>query len=275
MEQLLRRLCDGVRERPLSLVTEVTVFGSYARGALEPHDVDISVAHGSDDEWVADAVAAIMNGRDPYVGLRKALRGTTRSLQITFDDVGALTEDRTVLWRAGDSFEVAYGRLHAIAVDPNAGRAPRHAMLDVFEGLDRWIPRGAREVLSAADAAGAITIDRVELADARARDRDVAGLIDHRWNVRHRYRRAAHAAIAYLEDRGVRGKQVDLQNQGRHDAACAVGFDWRGWNGHPPWHLTDGKATLWVEVVHPTLTQPLNALIIATVDRDLLARVRV
>ncbi|WP_369395193.1 nucleotidyltransferase domain-containing protein [Streptomyces sp. CG1] len=34
--------------RPLDLVDEVHVFGSYARGALQPGDIDIAVVHRRD-----------------------------------------------------------------------------------------------------------------------------------------------------------------------------------------------------------------------------------
>jgi len=36
-------LDQGRAEWPLSLVTELYIFGSFARGAIEPHDVDIDV----------------------------------------------------------------------------------------------------------------------------------------------------------------------------------------------------------------------------------------
>lgn len=43
LENTLRALDEGQAEWPMSMVTELYVFGSFARGALEPHDVDIDV----------------------------------------------------------------------------------------------------------------------------------------------------------------------------------------------------------------------------------------
>jgi predicted nucleotidyltransferase len=43
VEFLLQRLADGRHQWPLSMVTRVHVFGSYARGAVEPHDVDLVI----------------------------------------------------------------------------------------------------------------------------------------------------------------------------------------------------------------------------------------
>ncbi|MFF3862647.1 nucleotidyltransferase domain-containing protein [Streptomyces sp. NPDC002209] len=63
---------------PLGLVEEVYVFGSYARGALEPNDVDVVIEHGTDKRWLGESLHASINGRDSYVGMRQALRGRTR-----------------------------------------------------------------------------------------------------------------------------------------------------------------------------------------------------
>lgn len=40
---------------PLGLVEEVYVFGSYARGALEPNDVDVVIEHGTDERWLGES----------------------------------------------------------------------------------------------------------------------------------------------------------------------------------------------------------------------------
>jgi predicted nucleotidyltransferase len=41
VEHVLRQLDKAHTEWPLSLVTKVNVFGSFARGAPEPHDVHV------------------------------------------------------------------------------------------------------------------------------------------------------------------------------------------------------------------------------------------
>jgi hypothetical protein len=41
IRHVLRSFDAGQGDWPLSLVTEVYVFGSFARGAIDPHDVDL------------------------------------------------------------------------------------------------------------------------------------------------------------------------------------------------------------------------------------------
>ncbi|MER6434255.1 hypothetical protein ABT272_42310 [Streptomyces sp900105245] len=43
---------------------EVYVFGPYARGALEPNDVDVVIEHGTDRRWLDESLDASINGRD-------------------------------------------------------------------------------------------------------------------------------------------------------------------------------------------------------------------
>ena len=52
-EHVLRSAHDGQQDWPLSLVTEVYLFGSFARGALAPHDLDIDVEHENDEVVLA------------------------------------------------------------------------------------------------------------------------------------------------------------------------------------------------------------------------------
>jgi len=60
---------------PLGLVEEVYVFGSYARGALEPNDVDVVIEHGTDKRWLGESLDSPINGRDSYVGMRQSPAG--------------------------------------------------------------------------------------------------------------------------------------------------------------------------------------------------------
>lgn len=81
-EDLLRRLDESRDEWPVSLITEVYVFGSVARGALEPHDIDIAIEHVTDDErWLSHFVTCMSYGRNPYVQMRRTLIGNRRSCQ--------------------------------------------------------------------------------------------------------------------------------------------------------------------------------------------------
>lgn len=266
VQQLLARLVEGRGERPLSLITQVVVFGSYARGALTPHDVDLCVAHDHDEAWISHVIGSITYGRDPYTQMRKALRGNARSVQIMFEPLDRLIADYVVLWRAGDTLDAALQRLQAIPVDTNAGRAARDGMLPAFDGFDQWIPRQARLLLSTAHAAAAVTIEPVHLSDNAAGDRTTAEYIDSRWNQRNPRRRAAHAAIAYLEASGVPAYQVAVTGHPGTGRTHHVGLGWRGWGASLPWPLTETTTRAWLEVIHPTLTGRLDALLIIPTD---------
>src|SRR6266540_1469391 len=102
IEDLLGRVVAG--GWPLDLVTELRLFGSYARGALEPHDVDIDVEYVPDERWKDETLPLLLYGRDPTAPLRRALVGRSRGVALTFDlgaHVGDI--DMAVLWRRGES----------------------------------------------------------------------------------------------------------------------------------------------------------------------------
>jgi predicted nucleotidyltransferase len=65
-ERVLQRLDEGQGEWPLSLVKELYVFGSFARGATEPHDVDIDVEHDIDQRWAVHFADCLAYGRDHF-----------------------------------------------------------------------------------------------------------------------------------------------------------------------------------------------------------------
>src|SRR2546430_5595555 len=170
-EQLLNALSTRAEEWPLSIVTEVYVFGSYARGATDPHDLDIDVEiNRHDDRWISHFATCLAYGRDPYTIIRRALVGAARSYQFLFEARDRVDFPLTLLWRHGDPDAAALGRLHAIGVDDTPGRAPRDAALPQFPGLDRGMPRPYRERLATAVDARAITLHRIELPDTPLQD---------------------------------------------------------------------------------------------------------
>jgi hypothetical protein len=130
-------------EWPASLVTEIRVFGSYMRGALEPGDIDVAYEFNSagDVRWDKHFQDTFFAGQDMMAAVRKSLRGSSRSISLTllngqdYDDIPML------LWRRGESLETAFERLESVKPDPSAGQAPRHHMTEAFEGLDRYLPR--------------------------------------------------------------------------------------------------------------------------------------
>ena len=180
VEHVLRALDESPAAWPLSLVTELYVFGSFARGALEPHDVDLEVEFESDWQWSTHFADCLAYGRNPHSPMKRALTGGRRGCQFEFRYRDRVDFEMTLLWRRGDTLTAALERLHAIQPDAAAGRAPQHAMLPQFEGIDQWIPRDIREVLSGAVSSGAIAIDRRVLGpgnEQHAQPGVVAGLM--------------------------------------------------------------------------------------------------
>ena len=140
---MLACICAGA-ESPLTLVEEIHVFGSFARGALEPHDVDVAVEFTPDEEFVHDMVRSMSQGRFPYAGLRTALTGRSRGLQFQFRELENLRSEKVetlLLWRMGEKIATATARLAAIKPDPAAGRAEHDAMLPALQGQFEGISR--------------------------------------------------------------------------------------------------------------------------------------
>ena len=182
-EHLLRNLDDGQETWPLSLVTAVYVFGSFARGALTPGDLDIDIEKTSDQQWSTHFVRSLSAGRDPFIPLRKALATGRRGYQfaVQYWDMEGRDFEMTLLWKRGDTLDAAMKRLHAIQIDPAAGRAERDSMLPEFEGIGDWIPRPYREGLCIAVGSGAIRIERLVLPDSQVASPVAARHIQRRW----------------------------------------------------------------------------------------------
>ncbi|MFE7113971.1 nucleotidyltransferase domain-containing protein [Streptomyces sp. NPDC057654] len=132
---------------PLDLVDEILVFGSYARGALNPSDVDMVVEHRRDDRLTSEFLHSLSYGGDPSASMKRALKGRSRGLQIHFGERESLEAEGfelTLLWTRGEPVDAARARLAAITPDPEAGRAPRDHMIEAFDGIDRRVPRPVR-----------------------------------------------------------------------------------------------------------------------------------
>jgi hypothetical protein len=275
-EKILESLEAGQHQWPLSLVNEVYVFGSFARGALEPHDLDVDVELGSDEEWVSHFVHCLSYGRDCYAIIRQGLRGRARGTQILCNFLEQADFEMTLLWRRGDSLAVALGRLRAIAADATAGRAVRDSMLPQFEGLEDWISRPCREVLCRALENRAITLERLQLtADVPVQSEIARHHIRRRWKATSPLPRAGLAVVAYWEQRGLDPGHGHLHGRDieHRDTPRFAGFSWRYFRAIP-WCLTQHEGDEWLEVVHPTNTKPLECLRIVPVDRDYLAAAR-
>lgn len=185
-----------------------------------PCDVDVALHVERDDRMNEAVVQALFSGHgNPYAPLRRALAGTSRGLQILYDDSAReqLVAEGTVmlpLWRRGDTLAQAMTVLHGIPEDANAGRAERHDMIAAFDGLDRYIPRSVRAELIGWQHQEFITISRTTLLDA-PQDTDLLSTPDMRWAFRHwgedsPLRRAALAGLAHLRGLGVELDDIEL-----------------------------------------------------------------
>jgi hypothetical protein len=274
VEELLRNLDEQRNEWPLRLIREVNVFGSFARGALEPHDVDLSIEHDMDDEMVRKQVSLFSRGRNPTSLFRKPLLKGRRGCEVLLNQGREWADDffYLTLWKRGDTLEAALRRLHSIPVDETAGRAPRDAMIPEFEGLDHWLPLWLREELIDLVESGAVKLDRLRIDDAEATAPEAAAHIADRWVPTSPLFRAANAAVAHLEGRGVDAGSIHLHGMDIRDRTTPfyVGLGLRYLTSAGRC-LTEEGGEEWIEVVHPTRTRPLDCLRIVPLDARKLA----
>lgn len=213
-EEVLTRLVECQDEWPLRLVSEVYMYGSFARGAQQPHDVDLDVEFDqSDERWISTVIRSLTNGRDPGVEFRKLLVGRKRGVEFAFNNREEADYDMTLLWQRGEDLDTGLARMRAIKPAPSAGRAQRDAMLPEFEGLDRWLPRPYRETLSAAIACEAITLERLVLPDSEIEHPLALDHLRRRWSRASPLYRAGAAVFAYLIQRGIDPAQVHLHGR--------------------------------------------------------------
>ncbi|WP_436758220.1 nucleotidyltransferase domain-containing protein [Streptosporangium sp. V21-05] len=269
VELALTNQVAGQDTWPLEVIDKIYVFGSYARGALEPHDVDLFIENTSGSRrWAHHVINSISRGSSPYSIIRQGLLGRRRGCQLVFDYDIQSDNEAVLLWQQGEPLETALGRLRAIEVDPAAGRAPREAMLREFEGLDRYIPLYHREQLVAAVTAGAISIERLTLDSAEPDpDRDVDLGIRLRWKDASPLQRAARAVLAYWRSRGIDPKGGHLHGRDieSKDTPYFAGFQLRYLQSLPHC-FTDFGGVEWIEIPHPTKSKPLEALCIVPGD---------
>jgi hypothetical protein len=285
VQQVLARAVAG--EWPANLVTEIKVFGSYMRGALEPADVDLAYKFdGRDDpRWQEHWHNKFFAGQDTMAAVRKSLRGTSRGISLTLlDGDGAGYEDipMMVLWQKGEPLGVAVDRLAHIKPDASAGTAERHHMTEAFEGLDKYLPRAVRGELKQLEDAGAIRIRKVELADREEFDVVPTQInldmhlynLTLRWNEDSPLRRAAVGAISDIYARHGSLGNIELNGKTFHrDGSAAhtvfVDFKLRHIEFLIHYFLEEG-CTEWIELLSPSTKGSLHALIIEPGDRSAL-----
>lgn len=290
VQQVLARAVAG--EWPANLVTEIKLFGSYMRGALEPADVDLAYSFDGrgDLRWQEHWHSKFFAGQDTMAAVRRSLRGTSRGISLTeLDRDGAGYEDipMMVLWQKGEPLEAAMERLALIKPDASAGTAERHHMTEAFEGLDKYLPRAVRGELQQLEDAGAIWMRRVEIADRESFDmlpgqnsgHDFYNNLDGRWNADSPLRRAAASAVSDIQVRygslgnvWLHGKT--FHKDGAADHSVAIDFKLRYIDLLVYEFLEEG-CTEWVEVLNPSKKGAMLALIIEPVDRGALGAAQV
>jgi hypothetical protein len=273
LRTVLERVCSGGRYE--SCVTELWVFGSYARGAPRVGDLDLDAELEETTEVAREGVDLMFAGRDPMARFRKALRGNSRSVQLVFGFAKQLGPDAVLVYRRGDSLEDAVARVDAISEDESAGRAPRDPMHPALQPFADDLTRPSRIMLTELAAHGLIGLEAIALPDAELHDitcPDYERAARYRWARGSPLARAARAGGKYLQDRGVDLGRVHL-----------LGVDVR--DRDTPWvvECREGKLKRlvylmgkwgveeWVFILRPHLKRPLRALRIEAKDPSGLA----
>jgi hypothetical protein len=270
IEELLQRVHAGGQY--LDCIDEIWVFGSYARGALDPGDIDLAIEYTADEELWDFQIRKLASGGNWLEPLHRAVVAGRRGFQISYER-RELYENKgielTLLWHRGDRLPTALARLHAIAPDGAAGRAPREAMLPAFESIDRWVPLPIRQALVKQVQAETLSVERIDLDDAQPQDPSALRYVCDRWQERSPLRRAGLAALAHIERHGGNPQAVHLQGRDvlERDTPHFVGFRWRFYQRIPSC-LTAWGGQEWIEVVNPTRTRPMHALRITPLDHQ-------
>ncbi|HEY1687638.1 MAG TPA: hypothetical protein VGF95_02125 [Solirubrobacteraceae bacterium] len=270
IEDLLRRIDAGGAY--LDCIDEVWIFGSYARGALEPGDVDLDIEYTPDNDFRKFQIGRLASGSDWLGPLRRAVVARQRGFQVSYERRELYEEkgiELTLLWRRSDTLDIALERLHAINPDPDAGRSPRDAMLPAFQGIDRWVPLLVRQPLVKQVEAGTLTVEHIELRDAEPEDARAVSYVNRRWRAGSPFRRAGLAALAHVERHGGDPRAVHLHGRDvyNRDTPHFIGFKWRYYTRIPSC-LADHGGEEWIDVVNPTQTRALHAMLIVPLDRD-------
>lgn len=263
LEEILNNLTAGQSDFLLRIINEVYIFGSFARGALEPADIDIDIeCDRNDEQWNRYFVTKLTRGEDPNTILRVALRGQRRGCQFVYDFRDRADFEMTLLWRRSEPLDVALARLHSIKPDPAAGRAQRDAMMPEFEGIDEWIPRPYREVLVEAVSSGSLRIERLQVRDRLIEDPSLLEYPLSRWNESSPLRRAASAVLGYFELRGVAPEFIHLHGADIvHNATTPYYVDFKlRYFGRIPHYFSMHAGVEYLSVLRPTTKKPLECL---------------
>jgi predicted nucleotidyltransferase len=278
LKEMLGRVTAG-GTRHLDLVEAISVFGSYARGASEPGDVDVAVEYGRDEVSGHEVVRALAEGRDWTVPYRKALAGRRRGYQFVFGQTERLHNDGfdpILLWRKGEALDAALERLHAIEVDFSAGPAARDAMLPEFEGLDKHLHLPVRRPIVALVESGAIQIERITLEPGTVKHPKARRLIDIRTPNPGVARRVREEGLAWFERQGIDPLTVAAGDRllRRQPEEHQLSWTLARLNHLPGWFHEVPNDGIWLAIVNPTARAPLTGLKITLANRGKLPEER-
>ncbi|NJQ07353.1 hypothetical protein [Streptomyces lonarensis] len=267
---LIGEMLDRLEEQqwPVGLVTEVHLFGSYLRGALDVGDIDVVVQHITDTEWLRHVLSAMTSGSDGYVLLRQALRGRRRGFSFQFqqrDSLEAEGFELLLLWRAGEPVSLARERLAALVPDADAGPVERDFVLPAYEQLASSLPRPVRIDLHRLCTEERAHVTAIPLPSEEPRSVTATEHLKRRWIGHSPLRGAAAAALAHLENTGrplgrtiVHGKPL-APGTSDSEQSCFIDLRWHYWSRMQR-YFDDGQS--WFEVLPATPRQPLHALLI-------------
>jgi predicted nucleotidyltransferase len=276
IEELLERVVAG-GERHLDLVDQVSIFGSYARGATEPGDVDVAVEIGRDDTSGHELARAFAEGKDWRAPYRKALRGRRRGYEFAFDQTQRLHDEGfnpVLLWRKGTSLQVALERLHALETDPTLSPTKRDAMLPEFDGLEKHLPLPVRRPLAELMDIGAIHVERLVLTRQAVRNPGARRLIDIRTPKPGVARRVREEGLAWFEQQTINPLTVAIGDRPlRRNQPVKHQLSWTlpRLNHLPGWFRADPERGIWLAIMNPTARAPLTALQITLADEQQLS----
>lgn len=210
LEELLANVAAGGRHA--TMVDEIWLFGSYARGSLTPGDVDLEIIITPDEKYQHDEVRAFSGYRHPGYDLLYELRGRRRGYEIGINRSSQIDfPEKTLLFRRGDDLQQAFDRLHAIPEDPEAPRAERDPVVPQLEGLDKELTRSERAELSALSSSKWIELERLTLEDG-TNNREAEAALHRLYAVGSPLGRAAAAVLCEMGHRGIPASTVRVSD---------------------------------------------------------------
>ena len=273
---LVERICTGGKY--LDCITEVHVFGSYARGASMVGDIDVSVTYDArlDEAVDAEVLDRLLSSRDWNTPFRKALR-PSRAIQLMFNRLEMIAEP-VLVYQRGDQLEECLARISSIAEDRSAGRATRDPVHPALEPVIDDLARPSRILLTELASRGYVSLELIDLPDAELdaiNNDNFRSAVADSWSDESPLARAARAAGRWLEQAGADLDRVHLLGRDLDDSET-------------PWAIEARESKLdllvplmgrwgvrqWLFVIRPNRKRPLVALVAKPLNQHALESIR-